>query len=67
MSFLQLNMFPELADVILPVFESGGVSMDVEIQQRSVEYKSFSECENKNLVVCFDGCVWYFEEDSVVH
>ena len=48
-------MFPELADVVLPVFESGGVSMDVEIQQRSVEYKSFSECENKNLVVCFDG------------
>ena len=50
-SYMKLsNMFPELMEHVMPIFEGCGVSMDSEIQQRAVEYLSFEEFENKNLV-----------------
>ena len=46
-----LNMFPELRSQIAPVFAANAESLDAELQQRAVEYTSFSTCDNKSLVV----------------
>eukprot|EP00741_Cyanophora_paradoxa_P020808 tig00021312_g20087.t1 len=45
-----MNVYPELKETILPVFESHKAFFDVEIQQRACEYAAFGRAVSDNVV-----------------
>ena len=46
-----VNLYPELTDLIHPVFEEYGSSMDAELQQRACEYVSLVDANDEELLV----------------